>query len=721
MSKASVPRARLLSSTLALALVTALGAALSAQGCRDVVEERVHHRSACEVCHRPLDASGAPHGIEDAHPKAALSCTDCHGGRDRVCTGELGGTPESPTCSGEWVYDLAESHVSPGEGPAFIRNLSGAKLDAVDPAYLRFINPGDLRVVDQTCGRCHADTVERVRRSAMAHTAGEVTVARYRAGRQSTPHGEVGAMSLVDPLAGEAGPCAAAELERFDPPPIDLASSDPLTAPTVASAQDQYMVKSCFRCHVGDFGENRFEGDYRSSGCTACHMAYQESGLYLGDDPWIDRQTVPHASRHELVRYPPTSACTTCHYRGGRIGASFQGYREGAGAGLDPPGLEVLGRALHGHDAAFYVADEDGSNDFDETPADVHFEAGMHCVDCHSGADVHGDGHLYADTQCAVSTSCEDCHGDARGRATPSARVPGLSESPSGSLFYTTLVTGLVLPVPQVLDSVTPGHPSHTELAELEMGVGESGFSHLDEVACSTCHAGWLPSCYGCHVTIDLSASSPYHTTGAEVPGKASGGRKWVALHDLVLLRDSAGKLAPSMPAERFFLTLVGPDGAPLFASQPRTFTRSDGTVMPGFGQRAFVPHTVRKRSAFMACDRCHSVGDPASPDNRVLLDLTHGLGTERFVEVGCDVTNADTSCDPDTDFVDYRLDALLDPSGEPLVVVGHPDPYESRPLTLAEIAAMRAIVVPPSPPLSTPIPPDAATNISWPFAQQVE
>ncbi|MBK6516746.1 MAG: cytochrome c3 family protein [Polyangiaceae bacterium] len=690
-------------------------------GCHDVLEERVLHRSACEVCHKPLDATGTPHGIEDAHPGVSLSCTDCHGGKDRVCTGEITGPEDDPLCSGEWVYDIEESHVSPGDGPSCIKNLSGEKLDAIALDYVRFINPGDLRVAADTCGRCHADVVDRVQRSTMTHTSGEVTVARYRAGRQATPHGEVAAIDVTDPEHRASDTCASESYGRFAPEPLETDWADPLDAPTVAEAQDQYMVKSCFRCHLSDFGENRFEGDYRSSGCTACHMSYLETGFYAGGDPWIDKQTVPHAERHELTRYPTTSTCTTCHYRGGRIGASFQGYRESSGAGLNPPRPTVLGRGLHGHDAAYYLTDEDDTNDFDETPPDVHFEAGMHCVDCHGGSDVHGDGHLYADTQCAVGTSCEDCHGDARTRAAESLGVPGLFTRDDGSLGYRTLVTGLELDVPQVVDSVTEGHPGYSLFADAEMGIDESGFSHLDEVACSTCHSGWLPSCYGCHVTLDLSASSAYHTTGLEAPGKPSGARKWAVLQDLVLMRDSQGKLAPSMPAERFFMTLVGPDGEVVYDRQPRTFTFEDGRTIAGFGQRAFVPHTTRKRSAFMACDRCHSVGDPAAPENEVLLDLTHGFGTERFADTGCDVTNDDPSCDPVTDSAVFQLDALIDEAGQPLVVVGHPDPFESRPLTLFEIQAMRSVVVPDNPPMSTDIPQSAATDVTWPYFKRVE
>jgi len=42
--------------------------------------------------------------------------------------------------------------------------------------------------------------------------------------------------------------------------------------------------------------------------------------------------------------------------------------------------------------------------------ADIHYEAGMVCSDCHSSTDIHGDGESYTDMTEAVKTECEDCH-----------------------------------------------------------------------------------------------------------------------------------------------------------------------------------------------------------------------------------------------------------------------------------------------------------------------
>ena len=124
-----------------------------------------------------------------------------------------------------------------------------------------------------------------------------------------------------------------------------------------------------------------------------------------------------------------------------------------------------------------------------------------------------------------------------------------------------------------------------------------------------------------------------------------------------------------------------------------------------------------------MACDRCHTVGDPEAPDNELLLDISHGFGSKRFPEEACDVTRPEAGCEPGMNRTTYQLDAIQTRDGDPLVAVGHPDPIESRPLTLEEIAKMRAVIVPGDSPehIHTPIPEGAESDPFWPPFQPVE
>ncbi len=639
------------------------------------VEKRVLERPSCEVCHSPLNDEGKPAGIEEAHPWSPLSCVDCHGGN-----------PNS--------LNMTEAHVQPsGEVTATrLWNLKSSELDRVSPAYLQFINPGDLRVANKTCGGsdCHTKTVDTVKRSMMAHTSGEVTVARFRAGAQADPYGHLGAKAHVDPDYDASLPSTVTSIGMFDPeklPPPDEA--------TFGDYQDHYMIKACFRCHVSDFGENKFEADYRSSGCTACHMVYADDGLSKSKDPTLPKETPPHPIRHQLTSAIPTNQCLHCHYRGARVGPSYLGYRESGAPGFNPDHRVVLGQPIHGHDANFYITDEDGRNDVDETLPDIHAERGMHCIDCHTKHDVHGDGHLYSDTLNQIEIRCEDCHGtiDKESDLKTSAGRPfnHLSRDQAGTVWLTGKVDGKKRRVTQVKRSVDPKSKSYSPAAHMAMGRDEKGFTHTDSVECYTCHTDWMPNCYGCHVTLDLSINAAALTTGKMTPGRPSGQRRWVSVHDLILMHGVRGKIAPAMPSERFFLTVkdverdasgkvvLDTTGQPkekfLLKDSPRM--AADGT--PGMGARPVNPHTIRTRARFSACGACHMKKDGS---NKAAVEATWGFGSDRYVFT-------------DGTGKKWRQDQLQTKDFKSVVVPGHPEPVPALPLTKKAIERIDKYKVP--------------------------
>ncbi len=658
---ASRPVRRALGRT-ALGFATLLLLAVAAAGCTKV-ERRVLDRPSCEVCHSPLNHKGKPEGIEEAHPWKALACVDCHGG--------------DPT---SLIKD--EAHPKPSQAPflakTYLKNLKSAELDQVDPAWLRFVNPGDLRVADKSCGDagCHGETVDRVRRSMMAHTSGEITVARYRAGAQKDPYGHLGAMALVDPDPDLGLPTTVTAIGRFDPKPLTDKA-------TFGDYQDHYMIKSCFRCHVNDFGENKFQADYRSSGCTACHMVYADDGLSASKDPTVNRDAPPHPIKHQLTSAVPTNQCMHCHYRGARIGPSYLGFRESGGNGFNPPNPGVLGKAIHGHDATYYVEDEDTTNDHDETPPDIHAEKGLHCIDCHTRHDVHGDGHLYSDTLNHIEIRCEDCHGDHKRETSlmtsQNRKLDHLWRDAEGKVWLRGKIDGKVHPVSQVKRLIDPKSPDYRPAAAHAMGPDAKGFNHLDKLECYTCHSDWMPSCYGCHVTLDLSREAPALTTGQLTPGKPSGKRRHVSVNDLTLMWGVRGKITPSMPAERFFLTVLGKDGkTKLLDNAPRM---GAGGVQgaSGMGARAVNPHTTRSYGRFSVCSRCHLKQDQS---NRKAVEATWGFGSDRYLFTdGAGKT--------------WRQDQLMTKDYKPLVTPGHDDPEKSRPLDKATVERLKQILLP--------------------------
>jgi hypothetical protein len=81
-------------------------------------------------------------------------------------------------------------------------------------------------------------------------------------------------------------------------------------------------------------GSNNHPGDYRSSGCTACHVVYANDrspthsgwyakygnqGLSFSDDKAIRKDERGHPIKHQFTRAIPTSQCMNCHMHQGNL------------------------------------------------------------------------------------------------------------------------------------------------------------------------------------------------------------------------------------------------------------------------------------------------------------------------------------------------------------------------------------------------------------------
>ena len=256
--------------------------------------------------------------------------------------------------------------------------------------YIRFVNPGDLRVAPKTCGSagCHVTgSVRAVRTSMMTH--GAMLWERGALQQRSVPY--------KDAHFGESySPAGTPRILRKFPPPIaDLTRTkgvlpelDPL-APMGSFAARQYPARlrtrrwsalgnrqsesrrnsgtagrsnsataawarcapirflSDFRkhaCSIHRFrmpGTNDHPGDYRGSGCTACHVIYANDrsplhsasyaqfgnqGHSAQTDPDNSEDRVGHPIRHEFTLAIPTSQCIVCHiHPGTNMVASYLG------------------------------------------------------------------------------------------------------------------------------------------------------------------------------------------------------------------------------------------------------------------------------------------------------------------------------------------------------------------------------------------------------------
>lgn len=322
--------------------------------------------------------------VEPMHdsPLVKLACVDCHGGNHEVKL-----PPGVEKASAEYERVKRQAHVAPryperwqgadGKYSAANPERSYTLLNVESPEFVRFVNPGDLRVVQETCGLCHANEVNFVKKSPMTTTAIFWAAAAYANGIVSAKHaifgesyGRDGSAQMIKPATplteeekrrgvlsflfplpnweivqpgdnfrafedgGLVQPSAFPEIGNPNPleepgrPDIRLSNRGPGTGLRIAIPVLNLQKTRLNDPHLSFLGTNDHPGDYRSSGCTACHVIYANdrdaahSGPYakfghLGKsfttDPTISKNESGHPIRHRLTRSIPSSQCMVCH------------------------------------------------------------------------------------------------------------------------------------------------------------------------------------------------------------------------------------------------------------------------------------------------------------------------------------------------------------------------------------------------------------------------
>ncbi|MBL91176.1 MAG: hypothetical protein CMH56_05095 [Myxococcales bacterium] len=618
--------------------------------------------SSCVYCHQYTPEALA----EVAHPWAPLSCVDCHGGNRDAFTQE-------------------EAHIAkPQAVTSTYRHLATEELNNLNMDYLRFANPGDLRVAEISCGSknpqsivgvtgCHQGIVETTQRSVMSTFTGHYNIPRFLAGLQGR-EAAVGAVSL--------------ESQTDDQPMGTVMSIEPLLGPEpdssdVGFVMDTYLVQACPKCHANAPGPNDAYGNYRSSGCTSCHMVYNDDGISrsllqnISNPNNTDGQS-PHPQTHQLTSAIPVAQCVHCHYQGARIGLMYQGKREAGGfkaqdedgfpideAAPRPNHATYEGRAMfvNNRPSDFYIEYEDDDNDgLEDTPADLHHTAGLVCADCHIGSDVHGDGYLYSTGKFQAKIRCESCHGTVRetiqpndeGFFTNSAGEPikALYEN-EGKIYLRGKLSGKDHVVKQVKESLD-NYPTWTNLQNA-MGVNEDGYSHTDDIECHTCHTGWRQSCLGCHVTVGKGYRSrtPNYQTGTNELNYFEGERFFSSVKDIFLGMNHRGKISTVCPSEQMFISMKEKtdEGA---ATVMDMQVRRTATGKLGFGWQPNHPHTTQLVA--QPCTLCHLKEDGS---NEKAVKGVYGFGTGEFML-------------RDGEGQAYDLTQILDENGDPIVDFAH-------------------------------------------------
>jgi len=122
-----------------------------------------------------------------------IGCTDCHGGNSTISV-----SSSVPTNSSEYKSAKEKAHVQPRDAAFKDRsNLperTYTKWLKESYEYIKFVNPGDLRVAPETCGTggCHAAETRAVSTSMMTHAGMLWGAALYNNGSYPTKNTRFG-------------------------------------------------------------------------------------------------------------------------------------------------------------------------------------------------------------------------------------------------------------------------------------------------------------------------------------------------------------------------------------------------------------------------------------------------------------------------------------------------------------------------------------------------
>ncbi len=341
-------------------------AAMKSQGCIQC------HKDACD-----------PHEQPDRPLSFHLGCVDCHGGNSNST-------------------NKIEAHVQPRYPEIWHSSANPVRsytlLNEECPEFIRFVNPGDLRIAHLSCGNasCHSQETLEVKKSMMTHGCMLWGAALYNNGAvpnkwpkygesysmNGTPQrlqtvpaptpeetARKGILPFLDPLprfensqpgnilriferggrfTNEIG---IPETQELNGKPRTRLSNRGLgtlnrTDPVFIGLQKTRL----FDPTLNFLGTNDHPGDYRSSGCSSCHMVYANDRSPVNSGPWakygnqgtahfetdefvshvdpmIPKNEPGHPVAHRFVTGMPTSQCIVCHiHPGTTVMNSYLGY-----------------------------------------------------------------------------------------------------------------------------------------------------------------------------------------------------------------------------------------------------------------------------------------------------------------------------------------------------------------------------------------------------------
>ncbi len=327
--------------------------------------------------------------------------------------------------------------------------------------------PGNLVDADKTCGTCHKEQLKKIANSLMTTNSGIVAVNKFVFEEAANPNGSYHISSI-----------------GFSP-------------------AEKHLRDLCANCHLGspkrDYGPIHQKS--RGGGCSACHLNYtaknlDELKLYQSSS----KKKLP-VSHPELNIKITNNHCFGCHSRSSRIATNFEGLSETL-----LKHHEIIGKK------GFTVLDD--KRVFAKQQADVHYQKGLLCVDCHSSAEVMGDGKKYLHQEEVVSIQCIDCHFSETPKTISAANLDPTSARIVALRGWNVAKKDMVIksksnePLLNVLvDDKNNATMISKNDGKIHQLTKQSKVCKNDKVhanlTCSSCHTSWASKCIGCHNQFD--------------------------------------------------------------------------------------------------------------------------------------------------------------------------------------------------------------------------
>jgi hypothetical protein len=375
------------------------------------------------------------------------------------------------------------------------------------------------------------------------------------------------------------------------------------------SVADSMLRKQCASCHLGQPKRSHALDVTRDrgGGCGACHI-----------------NDYPQDAHPALTIRVDDGRCFGCHSRSARISLSYAGLAE-------IPPTDATGAAPE-----LRLAD---GRPVERRPADVHYRAGMSCIDCHTSVGLMADAGDASHQREAVDIDCSDCHGNDKPRLTMRDWGAEFASLRKHVPFAVTAETRFLA----TTNNNTPlwhvelradGAWLHTKNTGRVLRIPEPDAGHHgrdtphERLSCAACHSQWAPQCYGCHMQFDPDGEQWDHIARAATPGRWSD-RFWHADNGLPALGVNAGnRIEPFVPG--MIMSVAHP------AWDEVRFSRR------------FAPLSPHTSGASRSCASCHEASNALGLGAGEIVREGHGFSFQPRYDLREDGLPADAWTDSD-------------------------------------------------------------------------